>query len=96
MVILSVSSFKGYVQVEAYRYGYQQIECQGSENTLSECEIGDVSTNECNYVAVVTDCFNGNNCIYYLIKKRKMKGLKHVFTFLIASVNKRQVLRYIR
>ena len=50
---MAVSISKGYVKVEPYDYGYERIECQGTEQALEECEIGEVTSQMCDQVAVV-------------------------------------------
>ena len=47
----------GYVQVVNPVRGYSNISCQGTEATLEECDIGDVSES-CHFVAVVDHCSN--------------------------------------
>ena len=52
--------------METYQGGYHHIECQGTEGALRECDIGDVTSDECSYVAVVSECSNckKETCIY--------------------------------
>ena len=61
-------SWSGYVLVESFRGTYGHIECDGTENSLAECDVGPVSFEaECRFVAVVTQCSNGmtNSRIMY-------------------------------
>ena len=47
----------GYVNVVTPVSGYSHISCQGTEATLEECDIGNVSES-CDFVAVVDHCSN--------------------------------------
>ena len=47
----------GYVEVAPVS-GYSSIDCQGTEATLDECDIGEVS-HSCSHVGVVEQCSNG-------------------------------------
>ena len=49
----------GYIQFNTYNDDYGHIECDGSEESLAECEIGPVSSEECEYVGVVNRCSTG-------------------------------------
>ena len=44
--------------VEPYDGGYDHIKCQGTEQALEECEIGEVTSQMCNHVAV-SQCSHG-------------------------------------
>ena len=56
-----------------YTGGYRHIECQGSETTLAECDIGLIShLQQCDYVAVVRQCSNG--IIYSQYKLCNVEG----------------------
>ena len=50
----------GYIRViNPYNDGYGHIECDGSEESLVDCVIGPVSSEECEYVGVVNRCSYG-------------------------------------
>ena len=65
---MAVSISKGYVKIEPYEHGYNHIECQGTEQALEECEIGEVTSQMCDHVAV-------SQCSYGI--------LAQVFRFLV-------------
>lgn len=57
-----VPLYPGYLKVNSSSsgVGYSTVKCNGSEERLEKCEIGNLTSHNCSQIAVILQCFNGN------------------------------------
>ena len=49
--------------METDAVGYAHIECQGTESTLEECAVGQLTSEPCSHLAVVSQCSNSEEYV---------------------------------